>query len=70
MQEYPENNGRIRNNGIFELIDSNQTRAVDGKQRIYLEWPYEDYTRLRLYTFLVKRNCLLSTTTLVLANLY
>ena len=27
--------------GIMELFraDSNQMRAVDGKQRIYLEWP-------------------------------
>ena len=34
MEEYG-----IRNNGIFR-VDSNQMRAVDGKQRIYLEWPY------------------------------
>ena len=28
--------------GIMELFraDSNQMRAVDGKRRIYLEWPY------------------------------
>ena len=38
MQEQPENNGRIRNNGTFRA-GSNQMRAVDGKQRIYLEWP-------------------------------
>ena len=38
MQEYPKNNGRIQNNGICRA-GSNQMQAVDGKQRIYLEWP-------------------------------
>ena len=28
--------------GIMEFLelDSNQMRVVDGKQRIYVEWPY------------------------------
>ena len=30
----------LRNKGIFRA-GSNQMRAVDGKQRIYLEWPKE-----------------------------
>ena len=32
MEEY-------ENNGIFG-VDRKQVRAVDGKQEIYLEWPY------------------------------
>ena len=45
MQEKPKNNGRIWNNGIFRA-DSNQMRAVVGKQRIYLEWLYVSLGKL------------------------
>jgi len=31
---------RIQKNGTLRA-DKNQMQAVDGKQRIYLEWPYQ-----------------------------
>ena len=34
MQENPENNERIRNNGTFRA-DSKQIWAVDGKQNLF-----------------------------------
>jgi len=38
MQEKPENNRRIRNNETLRA-GSNLIRAVDRKQKYYLEWP-------------------------------
>jgi len=40
MQESPENNERIRNDGTFRA-DSKQMRAVDGKQRIHFGVAYK-----------------------------
>ena len=41
----PKYNDRARYNGTFRA-DSKQMRAVDRKQRIYLEWPYSTYKLL------------------------
>ena len=46
--------------GIFRA-GSNQMRVVDGKQRIYLDWPYcipaNVGTEMRLYTPYCVPNC-------------
>jgi len=55
VQEKLENNGRIWNSGILRT-DSKQMWAVDGKQRIYLEWPNSGSTCLN-YIFFSQARC-------------